>query len=54
MIEVTLTVHVVLFPTTTVSGLEHADNEKSGGGLTTNVTLALCVRLPLVPVMVSV
>ena len=31
-----------------------ADKEKSGGGLTTRMTEVLCVRVPLVPVMVRV
>jgi len=52
----TLTVELPLLPAFTVSEVGDADTVKSGGctGLICRVTFAECVRLPLVPVMVSV
>src|SRR5579859_5102423 len=52
----TLTVEVPLLPAFTVSEVGLAETVKSGGctGLICRVTFAECVRLPLVPVMVSV
>jgi hypothetical protein len=52
----TVTVELVLFPDVTVSELGDADTVKSGGctWFTCRATLAVCVRLPLMPVMVSV
>jgi len=44
----------VLLPTVTVCELGEADKEKSGCWLTVSVTLAVWVRLPLVPVTVRV
>jgi hypothetical protein len=43
-----------LLPAVTVWDDGVAETEKSGTGLTTNVTVVVCTRLPLVPVMVSV
>src|SRR5580765_3185942 len=47
----TFTVKVVLLPTGIVCDAGVAETEKS---VTTSVTVSLCVRLPLVPVTVSV
>ncbi len=41
-------------PCTTVWLEGEADSEKSGGGLTTKVTMVVWLKLPLVPVMVTV
>jgi len=52
-----LAVYVVAFPAITVCVPGLPDIVKSGGGgcaLTTKLTVAVCVRLPLVPVIVSV
>src|SRR5713101_827789 len=53
----TLTVELVLLPAVTVNELGLAETEKSGGGgtgFTCKGTLSVWVRLPLVPVMVTV
>jgi hypothetical protein len=52
-----LAVYVVALPTITVWVLGLADTVKSGGGgcvFTTKLTVVECLRLPLVPVIVSV
>lgn len=54
LIALTVTEYVVLWPAVTVCELGEAEIEKSGGAFTTRETVVLCVRLPLVPVMVSV
>ena len=51
---VTLGVYVVLLPWTIVRELGVAVSVKFGAALTTSVAVALCVRLPLVPVIVIV
>ena len=51
---VTAGVKLVAAPWTTVCVLGEAASEKLGAKLTTSVTGADCVRLPLVPVIVSV
>ncbi len=45
---------MVLLPCVTVCELGLAERLKSAGPCTTNVTVAVCDRLPLVPVIVSV
>ena len=43
----------MLLPAVTVCEPGDADSEKFGGICTTRLTLAVCVKLPLVPVTVS-
>jgi hypothetical protein len=55
--EPTLAVYVVALPTITVCVPGLADIVKSGGGgcvFTTKLTVVVCVKLPLVPVIVNV
>ena len=49
---VTVGVKLVLLPWITVCELGDAASEKLGAAFTTRMAVALCVRLPLVPVMV--
>lgn len=50
----TVGVKIVLLPWITVCELGVVVTEKVGAALTTSMAVALCVRLPLVPVKVSV
>jgi hypothetical protein len=55
--EPTLAVYVAALPTITVCVLGLADIVKSGGGgcvFTTKLTVVVCVKLPLVPLIVNV
>ena len=54
LVAVAVAVQVALLPAVTVWDDGVAETEKSGAGLTTKVTVVLCTKLPLVPVIVSV
>jgi hypothetical protein len=49
-----VTVYVPLLPCRTVSDAGVADSVNDPGAVTTNVTVVVCVRAPLVPVTVKV